>query len=470
MELHFPWLEVALLTLLVGAAWVSRLRDPERSRRATIAFTACALMATIGAWIDYAALPTYEAHDGMDALVWAFGADPFVIDELNAPLLPLAALLHLLTAVATLRSKVRRFSFAGMLFSEFILLATFALNGAERPALVALLAVGVAPPYIELRARGRPTRAYVLHAALFVALIVSGEALFQSGNPELATAAAVALMGAVLVRSGIAPAHTWVADLFERASFGAALLFVAPMAGAFAAVRLVLPIAPDWVLRVMAIASLTTAVYAAGMALVQREARRLFSFVFLSHSSLVLVGLEIATPIGLTGGLCVWLSVGLALGGLGLTLRSIEARAGRLSLDEYHGLGGLTPALAGLFLLTGLASVGFPGTIGFVGMELLIEGAVQLDPVVGVAVVVAAALNGIAVLQTYFRLFAGRHEEALPSFAVRRSERLAVLVLAALILGGGLWPQPGIGSRYHAAAEIARSRPSFKQSQQDRSH
>ncbi|PNY35982.1 hypothetical protein C2E31_16135, partial [Rhodopirellula baltica] len=41
---------------------------------------------------------------------------------------------------------------------------------------------------------------------------------------------------------------------------------------------------------------------------------------------LVLVGLELATPIGLTGGLCVWLSVGLALGGFGLTLRCVEAR------------------------------------------------------------------------------------------------------------------------------------------------
>ena len=38
-------------------------------------------------------------------------------------------------------------------------------------------------------------------------------------------------------------------DWFEHASFGNALLFVTPLTGVYAAVRLVLPIAPDWVLQ-----------------------------------------------------------------------------------------------------------------------------------------------------------------------------------------------------------------------------
>src|SRR5690606_21393752 len=173
----------------------------------------------------------------------------------------------------------------------------------------------------------------------------------------------------VLLRSGIVPVHCWMTDLFEKAGFGTALLFVTPMVGAYAAVRLVLPIAPDWALRGLALISLFTAVYAAGMALVQREARRFFCYLFLSHSSLVLVGLETASPVGLTGALCVWLSVGLALSGFGLVLRSMEARTGRLSLADHHGMHEHTPMLAAFFLLTGLASVGFPGTFGFVGTE-----------------------------------------------------------------------------------------------------
>jgi NADH-quinone oxidoreductase subunit M len=247
-------------------------------------------------------------------------------------------------------------------------------------------------------------------------------------------------------------------DLFEHATFGTALLFVTPMAGAYAAVRLLLPIAPAWALQSIGLISLFTAVYAAGMALVQREARRFFCYLFLSHSAMVLVGLEIVTPIGLTGALCVWLSIGLALGGFGLALRSLEARTGRLSLVEFHGLYEHVPRLATLSLLTGLASVGFPGTFGFVGTELLIEGAVQVYPYVGSAVVFATALNGIAVLQAYFHLFAGSRHPASISLHSRWSERFAVMTLAALIIGVGLFPQPGIASRYHAAMEIVHMR------------
>ena len=65
-------------------------------------------------------------------------------------------------------------------------------------------------------------------------------------------------------------------DLFEHASFGTALLFVTPGMGAYAAVRLVLPVAGDGILHGMGWVSLATAAYTAGMALVQKEARRFF--------------------------------------------------------------------------------------------------------------------------------------------------------------------------------------------------
>jgi NADH-quinone oxidoreductase subunit M len=114
--------------------------------------------------------------------------------------------------------------------------------------------------------------------------------------------------------------------------------------------------------------------------------------------------------------------------------------------------------------LTGLASIGFPGTVGFVGAELLVEGAVNVDPIVGMLVVLVAALNGIAVLRAYFRLFTGARHTTSISLRSRWPEKIAVLILTALILGGGLIPQPGVASRYHAAMEIIARRPSFKSS------
>ena len=121
------------------------------------------------------------------------------------------------------------------------------------------------------------------------------------------------------------------------------------------------------------------------------KARRFFCYLFLSHSALILVGLEICTPISLTGALCLWLSVGIALGGFGFILRALESRRGLLRLQDFQGLYEQTPKLAICFFLTGLASVGFPGTIGFIGTEMLVDGAVVSYPYVGILVVLAAA-------------------------------------------------------------------------------
>jgi NADH-quinone oxidoreductase subunit M len=457
-ELHLPWLEIAIVLPLLGALVVWRSRDPERGRQLCLLFTCLTFATCFAAWQDFLTMRASVAGDPWDLSTALFGREFFTIDELSAPLLPLASLLYLLTALATLRTKMRRFSFTWTLVTEAIVLAT--LSCKQPWGVVLLLAIGTIPPYWELVSRKKPTGVYVLHMALFVCLMALGWALvqWQVTKPEHSLWIYAPLVIAILIRSGIAPLHCWMTDLFEHATFGTALLFSTPMLGAYAAVRLLLPIAPDEVLRVLGMLALFTAVYAAGMALVQREARRFFCYVLLSHSALVLVGLDTVRPIGLTGALCVWLSVGLSLAGFGLTLRLLEARHGRLSLARYHGLYEHTPLLAICFFLTGMASVGFPGTLGFLGTELLVDGVVESYPIVGVTVVLAAALNGIALVKAYFLLFTGtRHVSSVP-LQVTWREKVAVLTLAALILGGGLYPQPGVASRHHAALELLEER------------
>jgi NADH-quinone oxidoreductase subunit M len=406
-ELHLPWLEGSFLLPLIGAVVVSLLRDRDRARTLSIIICLLTLICTTGEWFDFASLGTFEAHDHWDIFQYLFHRDVFVIDELSAPLLPLGALLYLATVLTTLRTKINRFSFGWTLFSESVLLATLACR--HPWLIILLLTVAVIPPFLELRKRNQNTRVFSLHMGLFVLLLVLGQLLLSAdttgtGSPILA---GCLLTAGGLIRNGICPLHCWMTDLFEKATFGTALLFVTPMTGAYAVMRLVFPIAPAWALQSIAILSLATAVYAAGMALVQKDTRRFFCYLFLSHSSLVLVGLEMAKPIGLAGALCVWLSVGISMLGFGLALRSVEARTGRLTLDNFHGLSAHTPFLASMFLLTGLAAIGFPGTIGFIGMELLVEGAVEVYPMIGLAVVVAATLNGIAIVNAYFHIFTG---------------------------------------------------------------
>ena len=152
------------------------------------------------------------------------------------------------------------------------------------------------------------------------------------------------------------------------------------------------------------------------------------------------------------------MAAALSLGGLGLVLRALEARFGQLSMAGYQGLYAQTPALASCFLLMGLASVGFPGTVGFVCAEILVDGAVTEHPVAGLVIVLAGLLNGIAILRAYFLLFTGaKHSSGVP-LGITLRERFAVATLSLLILCGGLWPQPGIKSRFKAAEEVLKTR------------
>jgi NADH-quinone oxidoreductase subunit M len=456
--LHLPWLELAIAVAVLGALIVSRFREPAVAFHWGLGFNGAACGCALLAWLSFhvgtapAALLPYSLQPDL------FGRQLFALDVVSAPLAPAVCLLHFLTALATARTKIRRFSLTWSLIAEAIQLLVF--SSRDSWILVGLLVAGTVPPFFELLNRGRSVRVYAFHMALFNTLLLVGWYGLQR-EPDYATEpaqAAVALMASILIHCGTVPAHCWVTDWFDGASFGPAITYVTPLTGVYAALRLVLPVAPAWVLQSIGLFSLVTAVYAAAMATLQREPRRFFAYLFLSNASLVLVGLELHTPMTLTAALCLWFSAMLSLAGFGLTLRAFEARYGRLALDRYHGRYEQSPTLAVCFLLTGLASVGFPGTLGFISTGLLVDGTVQFNLYIGFTVVAATALSGIAVVRSYLLFFTGSRHASTVTLAMGLRERIAVLTLAGLILGGGLLPQPGVMTRYEAARSILRER------------
>src|SRR5262249_44797733 len=142
-HLHFPFLEFAILIPLIGAVCVSRLRDPHSARRWAVIFTAAAFVCAMGAWLDFDYLNAYfnagRADDPGGIMMRLVGRDIFVMDQLSAPLLPLSALLYFLTTNATLKTKIRRFSFSWNLFSEAILMAELSCSAREPWVLIGLL-------------------------------------------------------------------------------------------------------------------------------------------------------------------------------------------------------------------------------------------------------------------------------------------------------------------------------------------
>ncbi len=457
-ELHGPWLEIAIFLPLVMAAVVSRIRNPVLSWRVTSTVAGVVLGITIVDWFDFMSLHTFEAHDPLSIAQSLFGTEIIYVDQFNAPLLVLAALLYFFVILLTPSSKRDRFPFGLTLVSMTLLLTL--LSSRAPLLLIGLLAAQNLLPLIEFKRRQQPWKFFAAYQALSLVLISVGWCCMDP--KELSSTQSVTgsiLMAAgLLIRCGCLPFQSWMVDLFDRLSLGTAILFVTPMAGAYCLVRMLLPIVTSEVLQGITVVSLATALYASGMVLVQDGTRRWFCYLFVANSSLLLVGLESLSPVGLASSLSLWLSINIALMSLGITIRALEGRVGRVSINRYHGLFRQMPLLAAFFLLATLASIGFPGTVGFVGIELLVECAIHANPLYGVVVVAATALNGIAALRVYFRLFTGTPAPATISMQPRPLERLAIWAIAALVIVGGIVPQPGVTTRYRAATELLRQR------------
>ena len=450
-----PWLELALAAPTLGAvlAWLSR--DPRAGWRIGFVFSGAAFLCTILAYIGHrtgAAPGGVTTYDFIHRLI---GGRVFGVDDLNAPLLPFVAILHLLIVAGTTGGKAARLSFASVLTLEAVHLATFA--AIHLHVLVGLLALGTLLPFLELVARGHLTRLYAMHMGLYVSLLAIGVAVGQQEG--FATPLAwIPLAIAVVIRCGIAPAHLWVGNLFSSATFGTAILMLTPMTGVLAAVRLLVPVCPEAVLEAVGVLSLVTALYAAGLAVVQIEARRFIACLCIGNTALVLAGVCLATELGVTAALSLWISAGITLTGASFALRAVESRIGEIALTEFHGFYDRAPALAVCFLFAGLGTVGFPGTLGFLPLEVLIERAVTTSPALGVGIAISIALSGFAVLRAYALIFTGtRHISAIP-LGVTHRERFTFLAMALLVFGGGLLPQALFDSRQPAAQGLLEHR------------
>src|SRR5262245_39752085 len=110
MNLDFPLLELAILIPLAGAAIVARIRDSETARLWSLGFLGAAFACTLGELLDFSVLQARTHMEiAHDPGLFARSLHDFLeIDALSAPLLPLTALIYLLTAIATLRTKIRR--------------------------------------------------------------------------------------------------------------------------------------------------------------------------------------------------------------------------------------------------------------------------------------------------------------------------------------------------------------------------
>lgn len=440
------FISLASCSLVVVIASVTEL-ELERLRRLAVV---CASLLVV-----LACLPMVRPELAEAQIPWprAWGPSLLRTDALSDLLLPMAAGLWLLTVAVTPRMFLDR---EGLRRNAIANLSTMLAFASENLVVLTLAWVGSVVLYRA--ALARPEHQHARRVA--TVYLGTSTVLFVVGVGLLSAAPTIGVwlvVGAVLIRKGIFPVHAWVPELFERGALGPAVMFSAPQIGAYATAVIIVPRAGDEVLRTIAILALVTAVYGAALALIQRDARRTCGYLFVSQSALIMAGLDCTSEYALAGSLMLWLSSSLAFAGISRAVLVLEARRGRMDLTTFHGGYQQMPMLAIGFLVLGLACVGFPGTLGFIGQELLVSGATESFPFLGFFVVAAGALTGLAMLRMYFSLFCGRPDTG-PRMPARKAEIVVFGGLSAILLLAGLRPAVIVRSAIEAAEQLVEQR------------
>jgi len=388
------------------------------------------------------------------------------VDGITATLMPTVALIvTAIVLVAPKRSFVPQAAVRLLLGAA----ATFALFATAHPlALVVLWFVTALPTWVSTRATpgGRPAaRAFATMMLGAFACLASGTLLMLADPPWERGCGAVGNAGgwlvalAVLVRKGIVPFHSWYPALFAGAPLSTALAATMPQAAAYTAIRLLIGHADHGAgvgaeLVALSQLALVTAAYGGALAVVQRDLRGLIGTLAMSQSAMVLAGLAGKVPMELNGALCIWISSGLALTGIGLVAWALESRAGPLALTTPQGRFQDAPALAAFFLIFGLAAIGLPGTLSFVADDLLVSGSLDEQLHAGLLVIASTALAGIAVMRGWFLVFGGPTAVDGPRHQILPRERLALTLLLVPLFGLGLWPAPLVATLERAAEQL----------------
>ncbi len=456
-------LAVAVAAPAIGAVvlrFTERLLDPRMVAAGAIVTSLAASVVAAAWWHLGDATP---ARCGPRLV----GGDLVLVDGLTSLLLPYVAIVDLAIVLVAPR---RAFASAGVRRLLIGASVTFATLGTAHPiALAVLWGVSIVSTTMTLRStvEGRSTaRVYAVTMTIAFVCLVAGIVLlvadppWQAGSGTIGAAGGWLVALAVMIRKGLVPFHSWYPALFSGGALATALVVTMPQIASYTAARLLVGHADGVPVELIVLANLAlvTAVYGAALAVVQRSVRRLLGMLAMSQSAMVFAGLAGTVPTELCGALAVWVSSGLALTGIGLVVWSLESRGGAISIDTLQGRCADAPALAAFFLLFGLATLGFPGTLSFVADDLLISGALDDQVHAGLLVIAATVFAGIAVMRGWFRIFGGPVTIDAPRHEILRRERLAFSMLLVILFGLGMWPGPFVTSLERVATSLLASR------------
>jgi NADH-quinone oxidoreductase subunit M len=182
---------------------------------------------------------------------------------------------------------------------------------------------------------------------------------------------------AFAIKIPLVPFHSWVPYAYVQAPTSGTVMLSAVLLkmGTYGFIRFAMPLFPLASHRVapsLCVLAVIGIIYGAYCAWVQRDVKKLVAYSSISHLGFVMLGVFSMTPQGVGGAVLQMVNHGISTGALFLLVGIIHER--KSTLDELGGLAKVMPAFALLFVVLSLSSIGVPGTNGFVGEFMILNG------------------------------------------------------------------------------------------------
>jgi NADH-quinone oxidoreductase subunit M len=259
----------------------------------------------------------------------------------------------------------------------------------------------------------------------------------------------LAFFASFAVKVPMWPVHTWLPDAHVEAPTAGSVILAGVLLkmGGYGFLRFSLPMFPhasaDFTWLIYAL-SIIAVIYTSLVALAQTDMKKLIAYSSVAHMGFVTVGIFVGNVQGVQGAIFQMLSHGVVSGALFLCVGVVYDRMHTREIGRYGGLVHRMPAYALVFMVFTLASVGLPGTSGFVGEFLVMLGAFLANTWVATLIAIGVILGAAYMLYLYKRIIFGEltRDDLKDITDLNRREIAVFAPIVAAVIWMGVWPQP----------------------------
>ncbi len=260
-----------------------------------------------------------------------------------------------------------------------------------------------------------------------------------------------AFFAAFAVKVPMWPVHTWLPDAHTEAPTAGSVILAGILIkmGAYGFLRFSMPLFPaatKAMAPVMMILSVIAIIYGGIICLGQTDLKRLIAYSSVSHMGFVTLGIFALNTQGMQGGILQMINHGIVTGALFLCVGMIYDRTHTRQIADYGGTATVLPIYAAFFMVFTLASIGLPGTNGFVGEFLIILGGFAKSKTMGVLAATGIIIGAAYMLWLYQRVFFMETNPKIQGHGdIDLREILTLVPLLVLVLWIGIYPNVFLG-------------------------